>query len=663
MKRAVALLLLLVLIAGARAGPPRLDRYGDPLPAGAVARVGTVRLYQGAVAALVYTPDGKTLAAFDEYGDTIRLWDTATGKETAHFPGPKDGIHGLGLSPDGRWLAAAGWGPATVWRLDARPGPRAEPLAGAKDGTEAVVFSPDGKFLAAVMRTDRLLRVWEVGTWREVRQIGRLGNDFCLALGFLPDGKTLISACQDGSVRLWDVATGRPLRALVNFLDLNTFAVAPDGKHFAAIQGGTALRLWDIGTGKEVARIPGPRRAFLCLAFSPDGKMLAAAGDDLRVRFWDAATGKEARSWRYPWRVGRIAFAPDGKTLALGSCAIRFRDVASGKETLTLAGPPNAVDAVAFSEDSKTLITACEGGATGTWDAATGKPLAPPRAPPNGYAHMPRIALPAALACDGRRAAAVGKDRAVWVWDTATGRRLSRFGSPPGSLSRAGFSPDGKRVAAAHLDKKLRLWDAATGQQLREWDGAPDQDLRQFGAPYQGVYAPVFSPDGRFLATMHPNNSIRVWEAATGKEVRVLRWQSEGANCLAFSPDGKWLASGHTAANDPTGRFRKDGILIRVWDVATGRPIRAIPGDWYMTRTVVFSPDGRALAVAPAFNNSVLLWELASGRQRAELIGHRAEVRALAFSPDGRRLASGSADLTALIWDMFAGSGSVGQKR
>jgi RNA polymerase sigma factor (sigma-70 family) len=618
----------------------RTDRYGDPLPEGAVARVGTLRLYHGSsFTALAYAPDGKVLAAYS--GGPIRLWDTATGKELRQFEGYSGGVTALAFSADGKLLAAAGWGDVKIWRVDAASDKEAYRLPAPNGGADTLAISPDGKLLAVVTK-DHRLRLWQTDGWREVRQLAGYGDQFCVGLAFFPDGKTLASVSQNKTVRLWDVEQGRQLRLLSDQLDDPwAMALSPDGKRLAVAQRHGTLRLWDTGTGREVSRLTGPSD---CVAFSPDSRTLAAGGFmDGKVHFWDAATGQSLRTWESAQFITRLAFAPDGKALAVGgSGMIRFRDPATGRDLGPLGSLAEAVTAVAFAEDGKTLVTGSSGSGVGFWKPATGEAVRPTRNPTDGFFPPPRLLTSPALARQGRWAALVDKEGVVWVWETVTGKALGRFGRPPAYAFRIAFAPGGELIAATHLDNVIRLWDVVRGE-----------PVRQLGPPAEPGNALAFSPDARILATTSLKSAIHLWEVATGKELRGIRWPGNIVSHLAFSPDGKLLASAHMGDFEKEVREggKADDVLIRIWRVASGEELRQFHGSWFRTNALVFSPDGKTLA-SGNYDGTVYLWEVASGKERGRFQGHRGYIFSVAFSPDGRLVASGSGDHTALVWDV-----------
>src|SRR5262249_20572198 len=131
--------------------------------------------------------------------------------------------------------------------------------------------------------------------------------------------------------------------------------------------------------------------------------------------------------------------------------------------------------------------------------------------------------------------------------------------------------------------------------------------------------------------------------AATGKELRQLEGAQDCQGGLAFSPDGRLLAAG--AGMD----------TVRLWDVATGRPVRSMHGSGQehpVDFPIAFSPDGRAVAAGSFSDNTIYVFEVLTGGLRARLTGHTGIIRSLVFAPVSRRLISGSQDTTALVWDL-----------
>ncbi|MFD5422242.1 trypsin-like peptidase domain-containing protein [Streptomyces sp. NPDC127069] len=583
--------------------------------------------HTGPVYSVAFSPDGKTLATGSS-DETVRLWDTATGKEV-HAPLTGTGpVQSVAFSPDGKTLATGSY-EVQVW--DVATGKEVRTFLTGDTPVQSVVFSPDGKTLAAGS-ADQTVRLWDPATGKEVRAplTGHSGAVYSVA--FSPDGKTLATGSDHNAVRLWDTATGKEVRApLTGHTDpVWSVAFSPDGKTLATGSADQTVRLWDPATGKEVrAPLTGHTNAVYSVAFSPDGKTLAAGSADQTVRLWDPATGKEVRAplTGHTDTVQSVAFSPDGKTLATGSYdhTVRLWDTAMGKEVRApLTGHTNAVYSVAFSPDGKTLATGSYDHTVRLWDTATGKEV---RTPLTGSTDP---VWSVAFSPDGKTLAIGSDDNTVRLWDPATGKEVRTPLIGTGSVQSVAFSPDGKTLATGSLDNTVRLWDPATGEEVRTpLTGTTD-----------AVWSVAFSPDGKKLATGSEDHTVRLWDTATGKEVRApLTGHTGAVYSVAFSPDGKKLATG---SNDQT---------VRLWDPATGKEVRApLTGHSGAVWSVAFSPDGKTLATG-SDDNAVRLWDTATGKEvRAPLTGDTGAVYSVAFSPDGKTLATGSQDSTVRLW-------------
>jgi RNA polymerase sigma factor (sigma-70 family) len=609
--------------------PPRTDRQGDPLPPGAIARMGTVRFRHGdAVGGVAFSPDGTLIAsAAWSFEPSIRLWEAATGRQRLRiqaFGENNGGMLSLAYSPDGKTIATGGWmgrnlGLVDIW--DATTGERLHRGTTKQGGILSVAFSPDGKLLASG-DYDKSVRLWDVATRKEIRTChGHLGAVYSVT--FSPDGKTLSSAGEDEAIRLWSVADGKQSAVLKGHeKTVLTVAFSGDGKTLASGGRDGKIRLWELATQKVRRQLEGHTSDVAAVAFSRDGRSLASAGRDRLLLWWDVATGKEVRRFsREEMDFSSLTFSPDGKRLVAGgfNSGLCVWDVATGKEAHPFESPKGWVTALRYLPDGATLASGGWDGTIRLWDPRTGKEL-------QRLAESQAAVTDLAFSPDGKALAWANYGKMFSLGEVATRRVIRKFsGHEKGTLAVA-FSANGQALFSAGRDRTVREWNAATGKEVRSYTGAGGEHL-------------ALSANGKVLAAGGENGTIRVWETTSGK--MLCRLGKDSGDSLALSSDGKTLVTG--------------GDLIRLWDTATGTVIRKIDADDPGTPSrggilVAISPDGRWLASVDG-DRVVRLWEAATGKQVCRFEGHQGSIYAITFGPDGRTVASGSRDCTILVWD------------
>lgn len=621
----------------ADAGPPATDLYGDPLPPGAVARLGTVRLRHGTgVMALLFAPDGRTLLSGGKDG-VIRVWDRTTGKEVRRLAGHRGEVAALALSRDGKALVSAATD-QTVRRWDVAAGREVGVFAVPDRKLTWVALAPDGK--AVLSGEDGTARLRDAASGKELLRFG--GETFLSGQPALsPDGRVLAGGCADGTVHVWDAATGKEARRFEAHPGaVTSVAFAPNGQSLATADK-DGLRLWDLGTGKERSRLDGWHRTLAPFVFAPDGRSVAASAavpgrnkPDYSIVLWDLAARKEQRRLGLStYYIPSVAFAPDGGAVAAGtfSGTIHLWDVFSqdtGKE-LFPGGHTGSPIGVAFGPDGRTLLTGGRDWTLRLWDTATGKELR--------LFRDDDIVLCCALSPDGKTlisgtgSIANKRTPSLHVWDVTTGKELAHLRAHNGAVNAVAFAPDGGTFATSGWDRTVVLWQTS-----------PVKPLRALARGRSRRDALAFSPNGRTLATAE-EQVIRLHDVATGRERLALSGHAGAVLALAFSSDGRTLFS---SSLDKT---------VRLWEVATGRERGRFPtGQNNGLPWIAVAPGGRLLASAEGRDPVVRLWDVATGRAAGKLAGHRNGIGALAFAPDGRRLATGAHDTSALVWDLGA---------
>ena len=625
----------------------RTDLHGDPLPEGAVARLGTLRLRHGdMVRSLGFFPDGKTLLSADWH--TVHVWDAANGRLLRSFGDPHGRqFQSSAFTVDGSLAALTmDTGEISIW--DVRTGQRQRVFQAGR--FPSVIFSPDGKTLTVLDhdKGDRqALRLWDATSGTELHEL--VGHkDTIHQVLFSKDGKTLITAGDDKTIRFWDATTGKESRNLDCPAPVLQMAISPDGRTLALTYGkrteyklaqGSAVvwsaesevHLWDAFAGKETRLLKGlAENGAACLVFAPNSETLWTS-DFQGVRSWNVRTGEQIGKLPQEFAyVSTMAFTSDGETLATGGAdqVIRLWDVKQGREESVASGHRGPVGAVAVASDGQTIATAGGDSTIRLWDRATSKARCL-------LSKKAGVVIALAYTPDGQGLLATGTplvDETVRLWDIATSRELQGFAGIS-SLS----APDGKTLITVAKDGIVHHWELATGKEIRQWPTS----IKDFRLMH-------VTSDGRTLVSWSADQKVRFWDLAAGKELRRFdgpRFEEDSTNriyAVAISPNGRFAAFG--------GQVN----YLVIYDMTEGKEVRRLklPGP---TASLTFSPDSRFLASGDWDNGTVRIWELASGQQFQNWPGHQGRIIALCFAADSSILVSGSVDTTALVWDLTGG--------
>ena len=662
----------------------RVDKFGDPLPDGAVRRFGTLRFRHESVAALAFTGDGKRLVAGVGHSP-LAVFDPADGRKLAQVgEASANNNYGFALSPDGKHVFTTGYHLA---KFDLASGAKVRQFEAVRPS--AVAVSPNGKKVACFREHRPEAMVFDVETGKKLADLNlkdlpaTTWGPYVRELAFSPDGQVVAAVVFEAKelkpnritlthagLRLWDAATGNPL-GLAGPADPPpaVFAFVPGTKLLAYFGKGRAIHLWDTEANKEVrtiiaAKDDGPTT----LTVSADGKTVAGYRETGEVIVYAMKDGRELRRFQTGGTsVGPVvvALSPDGSLVACGKlygdASVRVWEVDTGKERLADAGHRGPAEP-SMSADGRTLVSRGSGQVF-HWDLTTGEGKAKPddTKEPDGYVRgsdfvRPKYRTP-------RYQYTLNQAEARIEVHTRDGSTLVAKAPIPKEYQRGhAFSADGRHLAVSFQDRgyTLLLWSPETRDEPFRLAGHPD-----------AVQQMIFTKDGKYLIAgagthnMYKTETVFVYETATGKLVRKLATNSAPGKMLLTADDRTLIAGG--LWNDAT---------VRVWDLATGRelatmvdPAVKVPsvaeprgGETSSIGGLVLSADERFLAVltGSAGSSSVSVWDTGSWKlvKAFKPARPRCDSASLAFACDGRSVFAAYLDSTILEWDV---SGRFGQ--
>lgn len=684
---------------GSDPAPSKTDRYGDPLPAGAVARLGFLRsgtgmplnVTDGRLA--VFSPDGRWFATACH--DRIHVWDLASGKVVRRFSSPAIPLRQLAFADQGKTLLALTAKRLLGWNL--ATGRVMPPKIGKDYLWGNSQLSPKGKWLVDAQGGLRNLR-----TGKKSGGMEKVPVDKGLAgATFSPDERRLYLVLRDRikgrdtyDLQEWDPAVGQRLRTFDGF-EGSYLACSPDGDLLAA-----SLRLedpqvvnkfsftivvWDLAAGREVLRLPEESTHFETPAFSPDGKRFAAVRNRDTLQVWETATGKLLRTWTYRREhLNQIAFSPDGRWI--GTCGAMgtalLWNVSTGQPRFLNEPTPYAISDLLFRRDGKQLVVGHGDGSLLVWDLAGKKVVREHHFGGESPAYSVILDLawdPSGALLFRSHQTSAGELRLL---DSASGKATTlslgpgvdiQAVAPVGRTLVVGPVPAGKQemrrqpLSAEQVDaarKKLGTRSDLEGYRILVPPPATEKARNFLGMPGKGdmtvpTRVVAVSPEGKYLVETvstlagSPFTGMGVYwavrnrrlvDAMTGRIVREFTGKYEPS---AFSPDGRELL-----VLDAT---RNKQVFLALVESRTGRERRRFPLDGPI-RAAEFSPCGRRLAVIDESGKDLIVLDARSGDR---LCVYRTDypdrgTDRMAFAPGGGVVARAQGDGTVLLWQVPA---------
>ena len=579
--------------------------------------------HEGPVTALAYAPGTEHL--FSGGADkTVRMWNLADGAVVRAFPGHTDIVTGLAVTPDGSQVLAAGQDKTVrSWKTaDAAPLLTLTHAAPVR----SLSLSADG-FRVATSGDEALARVWDLVTGKELQFFP--GHTAAIpAIGLTEDGKTVVTASHDRSVRVGTLSATQVIAA--HPVKTTAIGLTPDGTQVLTSGDDKILKLWD-GAGKLLRQFAGSQTALRNVAIRSDLLQVAAGGDeqltDKGLYLWKFADGALIQRIETPAAVIGIAYSPDGSQIAVSQADNHIRIYASeGGLLLEDITSPQTPLKLAYV-NATTLAVGQADNQTRLFGLSFQQVLVGHQGAVNSLVYS----------ADSKLILSAGVDKTVRVWDLVSGANVRLYGGSTDVVTGASFSADGQFVIGSSIDKNVRIWPF----------GGPIDPKAAVAtiAPVTALVHPAvvqaasFSPDGRQFVTSGDDNIVRVWDRVTGLELERFVGHTGSVTRLAYVASGDKLV---TAGID---------AVPRVWPVTTRQVQVAHKGP---ATAIKFSRDQQSLFTTGE-DHGLVRWDVKTLKEQQRLVGSAAPVRALAISEDGQYVAAGGDDKHIRIWNSADG--------
>jgi WD40 repeat protein len=569
--------------------------------------------HTAAVRRAVFSPDGRLLVSVGEDHQII-VWDFLRRERLKTLTDHTGVVNAVAFAPNGKWFVTGSEDYSIiVW--DAISFEKVRVLTEHRAPVRGVTISPSGGLMVSFSSdsTDGKVKgrtfVWDTESWKTTHEFARgypHGNHV-----FLENEHLLVD--QDNGIR--DLTTGRQIKGARYDWTLGWFTALDDRRGFAVGSDGV-VTLFDFAEAKAVFKKHAHHDHGRSVAVSPDGKWLATAAE--RVVLWDAQKFEKIVPLEYESIVWSVAFSPDSRWLVSthGDGAILVWDVAERELVANLREHSGGVRAVAFSPDGKRVATASADNSVIIWNTENSQK----EAVLNG--HQTRV-TGVAFSSDGQWLASADQSGVVIRWDVVRRTPLITIKSP-GEFRSSYFvaiSPNGRFVATT-----FTIYDIETGQPLI----TP-------GVRWHQVYSGAFTRDGKRLVGVTDSGRLTLMDTQTWQVIEEQKWGGSPLVAFSLSPDERYFASG------------EDGKAVRLGSTATLRELAVIGYHQARIKSVSFSPDGKQV-VSVGDDKKIALWDV-NRRKLITTIGtHTSPIYAIAFSPDGQRLVSGEHDRSVRLY-------------
>lgn len=489
---------------------------------------------------------------------------------------------------------------------------------GHRDEVTCILFSPDGKQILSASK-DNTVKLWDSENYCLLQSFEEHSRTV-RSIAFHPNKKQIASGSDDETIKLWDINSGECLKSITGHLGAISYLVFDrKGTQLASGSEDKTIKLWDIGSSKCLRSFDAHTGAITSISYSPDGKQIASGSQDKTVKVWGVNNGKCLNSFEeHSDPIISVDFIPSGKQIVSGSCfgAVKFWsiDCEQSLRTIEENETNQRVSSIAFNFDRKLITFGLSDGYVKLKDMSSGKDLQFLR---EGYCGLVNSV---AICPKGQKIICSYSFNIVALWDINESKCQHVFNEYTSAVTSIAFSPDSQKIVSGSDDNTIKLWDVNSGK-----------CLASFKMHSRAVSSVAFSPNGKQIVSGSVDKTIKLWDINSGECVYSFEAHTEAVSSVEFSTDGKQIVSGSA---DKT---------IKLWDVESGKLLRSFEKHTNAVTSVMFSNDGKEL-ISSSGDYTTKLWNIEYNKCLYSFGRHSNAINVVAFSPSGKEIASGSRD-------------------
>jgi WD40 repeat protein len=591
--------------------------------------------HNGRILSMAISPDGKYALSGGEDGK-VCLWSLTTLVLIKTLELYQGAVSWIAYSPDGKYAASAG--ADGIYILDSMLGSIKLSFNDHTKEIYCVNYSQNGKLLCSSSK-DGTVKIWDI-------QSGKLITDFILHQGsvfaacFISDNR-VISAGEDQIIRMWQIDNGEQVRIFEGHSGLvSRLTVLPDGRYFISASDDGTVRLWDSQTGHQINCFLGHKDEVWCLSISQQGSQILTGSKDGTIRIWPMPDNPSLQKHiEIGEPVTYVSFMPNNRYVLIVSSQISIWDLETKEMVAIFPGHLGTLYSLYYSPISDLTVTSGDDGTLRIWNLHEGVQLGilakyqncflDPTISPDGYRVLAGMIVTAFNYTNpetGRQELICPNAQTLGYWDLETGKLIHAFEGDTGTILCTAFSSDGNHAITGCADSSIRIWDLKNKKQIQTFTGHQSE-----------VMSAAYSPDELFALSGSADKTARLWDAVSGNELYCFSGHENKVSSVAFSPIKKIAL---TASYDAT---------IRLWDITTGKMIRSIDGHNEAIWRIKVSKDGKYI-LSSGYSNIIRMWELDTGKEVLAFVADKKSIIDVHYMERNDQILSASVDGTLRIW-------------